>query len=193
MSDQRRPCSQSSRSPTGSMADQLAEAASPWVRRWVAGLSDQSDVLDLACGNGRHLALLASLGHWVTGVDRDVAAARGPRLPGVVLIEADLEQGPWPLPGRQFDAVVVTNYLWRPLLPTIVASVAVGGLLVYETFMVGHEQYGRPRNPDFLLQPDELRQAVSGQLEVMEFAQGPEGSPVTAVRQRLAARRTEGR
>ncbi|MEC7583264.1 MAG: class I SAM-dependent methyltransferase [Planctomycetota bacterium] len=193
MSDHARPCSQSSQGGGDTPARQLAEKASPWVRRWLAELPERSEVLDVACGSGRHLALLATQGHEGTGIDRDVAAAKQSDLPGVTLIEADLEQGPWPLPGRQFAAVVVANYLWRPLFPTLLAAVAPGGLLVYETFMVGNEQYGRPRNPDFLLQPDELRLVVASEFEELEFAQGPEGDPVTAVRQRICARRPKAR
>ena len=185
----KQPCSQSSQRGRGAAGGELAAGASPWVRRWVSHLLSGSEVLDVACGRGRHLALLSELGHKVTGIDREVADAAALDLPGVTLIEADVERGPWPLPMRQFDAVVVTNYLWRPLLPTLIASVAPGGLWIYETFMIGHEHYGRPRNPDFLLQPEELRQAADGQLEELAYEQGGEGQPVAAVRQRICARR----
>ena len=86
-----------------------------------------------------------------------------------------------------FAGVVVCNYLWRPLLPVIVASVAPGGVLLYETFAVGHERFGKPTNPDFLLRPGELLEAVRGQLEVREYAYSEEGDPPSAVRQRLCA------
>jgi SAM-dependent methyltransferase len=123
-------------------------------------------VLDVACGSGRHLAWLGAEGHRVCGIDRDAAALEAARArlgEGTAeLLHADLESAPWPLPGRRFDAVVVTNYLWRPLLPTLVASVAPRGLLLYETFAVGNETLGRPSNPDFLLRPGELLDAVRG-------------------------------
>jgi SAM-dependent methyltransferase len=165
-------------------------APSPWIARWVAALPAGGLVLDLACGSGRHVELLRARGHRVVAVDRDTAAVRALAGPDVEVVEADLEQGPWPLPGRTFAGVVVANYLWRPLLPTIIASVGAGGVLLYETFLQGHERYGRPRDPEFLLRPGELRQAVRGELEVLAFEEGPDGEPVTALRQRLCARRS---
>ena len=128
------------------------------------------------------MKMLSDLGHRVTAVDREVGPARVHGGDRVVLVEADLEAAPWPFPGRLFDAVVVTNYLWRPLLPTLIGSVAAGGLLIYETFMQGQEHYGRPSNPDYLLRPGELRAAVAGELDVVAFEQGPEGDPVTGFR-----------
>lgn len=147
--------------PTGPHA---ALAASPWVQRWTRELPPGSRALDVACGSGRHLALLAERGCTVTGVDRDPAAlaAAQAACPAAELRAADIEAGPWPWPGRRFDLVVVTNYLWRPLLPTLVASVAPGGRLVYETFAIGHQTVGRPSNPDFLLRPGELLEALRG-------------------------------
>ena len=165
---------------------------SPWVTRWAAWLPSGSTVLDLACGSGRHLRWLATRGLRVTGVDRDAQALQGlqnvqaPAEPAELLV-ADIENGPWPLHGRQFDAVVVTNYLWRPLLPTIVASVAPAGLLIYETFARGHERYGRPSRPDFLLQPGELLQATQG-LRVLAYEDGYLDQPPRLV-QRVCARR----
>lgn len=135
---------------------------SPWVQRWAALLAPGAHVLDVACGSGRHLRWLAARGHRVTGVDRDAAALEALRaaLPAAELVVADIEGGPWPFAGRQFDALLVTNYLWRPLLPTLLDSVAPGGLLVYETFAVGNASVGKPSNPDFLLRPGELLDAV---------------------------------
>lgn len=119
-------------------------------------------LLDVACGGGRHLRYALSLGYAVTGIDRDlngIADLTGQ--PGVRSIEADLEAGPSaPFAGESYDVVIVTNYLWRPLLPEIVAAVAPDGLLIYETFARGNEAYGRPTNPDFLLEPGELLEAV---------------------------------
>lgn len=144
-------------------------------------------MLDLACGAGRHTRLFLDRACRVTAVDRDlgrIADIAASSAGGGTLerLEADLEgSAPWPLGDRRFDAVVVTNYLWRPLLPSIVASVAPGGILVYETFLVGQETLGRPRNPDFLLRPGELLDAVAGQLLPLAFEQGrleaPGGAP----------------
>jgi len=145
-------------------------------------------VLDLACGSGRHVRYLAARGLHVTAVDRDRdALAHSQGLADEVIV-ADLEGGPWPLPGRRFDAVVVTNYLWRALLPAIVGSVAEGGLLLYETFTLGQENFGRPTNPEFLLQPGELLRAAQG-LHVIAYEDGVAQQPQRRV-QRLAAWRT---
>jgi len=142
-------------------------------------------VLDLACGSGMHLRWLADRGARVTGVDRDAAAVEPLRACAEILV-ADIEAGPWPLEGREFDAVVVTNYLWRPLLPRIVASVAPGGLLVYETFARGQELLGRPSRPEFLLEPGELLRAAAG-LHVLAYEDGLLEAPRRRV-QRLCAR-----
>ncbi|HEY1394577.1 class I SAM-dependent methyltransferase [Roseateles sp.] len=148
---------------------------SDWVLRWAQAWRDRDGVtaLDLACGSGRHLRLLAGEGAAVTGVDRDAAALA--TLAGlsdrVELIEADIEQGPWPLADRVFDVVIVTNYLWRPLLPRVVEAVAPGGWLIYETFTDGQQTVGRPANPDFLLRPGELLAAVHG-LRVLAYEDG---------------------
>lgn len=134
-------------------------APSPWVERWAGLLAPGSTVLDVACGSGRHLRWLAQRGHRLTGIDRDAAALASLAAVAETIV-ADIEAGAWPLAGRQFDAVVVTNYLWRARLPDIVASVALGGLLIYETFAVGNASVGKPANPDFLLRPGELLDAV---------------------------------
>ena len=139
----------------------LSPPPSAWLQRWVHLLEPGASVLDVACGSGRHLRWLAALGHRVTGVDRDAAAVE-PLRDLADIVVADIEGEPWPLAGRRFDAVVVTNYLWRPLLPTIVDSVADGGVLLYETFAIGQERFGRPKNPEFLLRPGELLAAAEG-------------------------------
>ncbi|MBX3606844.1 MAG: class I SAM-dependent methyltransferase [Piscinibacter sp.] len=161
-------------------------APSPWVQRWSALVAPGAQVLDLACGSGRHLRWFAQRGCHVTGVDRDAAALQASRELGE-LVTADVENGPWPLPGRTFDAVVVTNYLWRPLLPHIVASVAPGGVLIYETFAVGNETVGKPSNPDFLLRPGELLRAAEG-LRIVAYEDGFLDAPPRFV-QRIAALR----
>lgn len=159
-------------------------AASPWVQRWSALVPAGASVLDVACGSGRHLRWFAHRGCRVTGVDRDTVAIESLQGVGELLV-ADIENGPWPWPGRQFDAVVVTNYLWRALLPTLMASVAPGGVLIYETFALGNESVGKPSNPAFLLRPGELLQASQG-LRVLGYEDGFLAAPERFV-QRLCA------
>ena len=159
----------------------------PWIVRFAALVPMGASVLDVAAGNGRHCLLFAGRGHAVTAIDRDVTALRAMREQRVEAVEADLELAPWPLPGRTFGGVVVCNYLWRPLLPVIVQSVAAGGVLLYSTFAEGNERYGRPRNPDFLLRAGELLEAVRDQLTVRAYEHGPEGTPVQSIRQSLCA------
>ena len=162
--------------------------ASPWVQRWSHLIAPGSQVLDVACGQGRHTHWLASRGCHVTALDRDATATQGlHRVAEVVL--ADIEQGPWPLPGRRFDAVVVTHYLWRPLWPQILASLAPGGVLIYETFMLGNERFGKPSNPAFLLRPGELRETFKD-LTLKGFEEGEVEDPKPAMIQRLCATRT---
>ncbi len=159
---------------------------SPWVQRWAPLIKPHGTVLDVACGSGRHLRRLHAQGFAVTGVDRDAAAVESLRSLGRVIV-ADIEKAPWPLAGETFDAVVVTNYLWRPLLSTIVASVAVGGVLIYETFAAGNEAFGKPSNPNFLLHPGELLWACAT-LQVVAYEDGLLSDPPRRV-QRIAARR----
>jgi SAM-dependent methyltransferase len=164
------------------------EAPSPWVCRFSPLIRSGGDVLDLACGSGRHARWLAGRGWQVEAVDRDEAALAGLRdVPGISTHVADLEQGLWPYAKRRFDGIVISRYLHRPLLPLLAVSLNEGGVLIYETFMQGHERYGRPQNPDFLLRPDELLQAFSPSLTVIAFEQGEEQSPRPAVMQRICA------
>ena len=147
------------------MAHESLEA-SPWVMRW-APLVTVGPVLDVASGSGRHATYFASKGLDVVAVDRDRQA-----IPGVRFVQADLEDGsPWPFAGHRFGGIVVTNYLHRPLLPLLAQALAEDGVLLYETFMVGNERYGKPSNPNFLLRPGELLQAF-GALTVVAFEQG---------------------
>jgi SAM-dependent methyltransferase len=140
---------------------------SDWVRRW-APLVTRGPVLDVASGAGRHARFFASRGWDVVAVDREAQA-----LPeGVTFVKADLEDAsPWPFEGQRFGGIVVTNYLHRPLLPVLAQSLAEDGVLIYETFMLGNEKFGRPSNPDFLLRPGELLQAFAS-LTVAAFEQG---------------------
>ena len=157
---------------------------SPWVQRWSHLVAPGASVLDVACGSGRHVRWFAQRGCRVTAVDRD-AAALGPLADVAETVVADIENGPWPFTGRRFDAVVVTNYLWRPLLPTLLESVAERGVLICETFARGNETVGKPSNPDFLLQPGELLQAAAS-LRIVAFEDGFLTPPERFV-QRIAA------
>lgn len=165
--------------------------ASPWLRRWAHLLPADARVLDLACGSGRHLRWLAGLGCRPTGVDRDAGALAASQdladAGRAELLQADLEGGAWPLAGRRFDAVVVTNYLWRPLWPHLLDALAPGGVLLYETFAAGNETVGRPARPDFLLQPGELLQRCAT-LHVLAYEDGYLDDPPRFV-QRIAALR----
>lgn len=158
------------------------ETPSEWVLRW-AELIERGPVLDVACGAGRHAIVFAERGFEVFAVDRDDQA-----LPGSIhFVRADLEGGgPWPWPGKRFAAIVVTNYLHRPLFPRLAESLDEGGVLIYETFMTGNEKFGRPSNPAFLLRPGELLQAFPG-LATVAFEQGTVERPKPAVIQRLCA------
>ena len=161
-------------------------AASGWVVRWAPLIAPGARVLDLACGSGRHLHLLAGRGFALTGVDRDTAALA--RLPAETeAIAADIENGPWPLGGRLFDAVIVTHYLWRPLWPRILDSLAPGGVLIYETFAHGNASVGKPSRPDFLLQPGELLRLCQG-LRVVAFEDGFCRAPERYVQRIVAVR-----
>jgi len=163
-------------------------APSAWVVRYLHPAQDGQTALDIATGAGRHARHALSLGYAVTALDRDLSrAADLINQPRANLIEADLEDGsPWPLPGQTFHAVIVTNYLHRPLLPAIVGAVAPDGVLIYETFARGNERFGKPSNPHFLLEPGELLQAVHGRLTPVAFEQGTLNEPDRIV-QRIAA------
>ena len=168
------------------------EAPSPWVQRWAHLIAPRSRVLDLACGAGRHMQLLASLGHQPLGVDRNHEALVAASAWGQTL-QADIENGPWPLAGQRFGAVVVTNYLWRALWPQIVGAVQDGGVLIYETFALGQETVGRPARAEFLLAPGELLQvAAQGGLRVLAYEDGFETAPERFVQRLVAVREADG-
>lgn len=166
------------------------QAPSPWIVRWAKLIRPGGTVLDVASGHGRHARYLAAQAFRVTAVDRDPAAlATAAGLAGVRIVAADLEGAPWPFEAGAFDAVVVANYLHRPLFDALAATLAPGGLLIYETFMQGNERYGKPSNPDFLLRPYELADAWRGRLDVVAFEQGRVERPKAAVVQRVCALR----
>jgi SAM-dependent methyltransferase len=149
------------------------EQPSDWVKRWSHLVKAQASMLDVACGYGRHASYFYQLNHRVTLVDLSQAAIDSIAIPAHACekVVADIENGPWPFAGRQFDAVVVTNYLWRPLMPTLLASLAPGGVMIYETFTSGNETVGKPSRPDFLLRPGELLQTCKD-LRVVAFEEG---------------------
>ncbi len=148
-------------------------------------------MLDLACGIGRHSRLLAERNHPVLAVDRNSLALAG--LVGVSGVETralELEGENWPLAGENFAGIVVTNYLWRPRFADLLALLAPGGVLIYETFMLGNEAYGKPSNHDFLLRSQELRELtrLAGLIEV-DFVEGYVNQPKPAMRQAICSRR----
>lgn len=165
-------------------------APSAWVARFAALVPAGGAVLDVACGGGRHARLFAARGCTVEAVDRDAAAlVQLQDVAGITPVVADLEQEAWPLAGRRCDAVVVTNYLYRPHFDALLECVAPGGVLIYETFMIGNERFGKPSNPAFLLEADELLQRVAGGFSVLAFEQGEVAQPKPAMVQRICALR----
>ncbi len=160
---------------------------STWIAAWAGLVPPGVAVLDVAAGNGRHTRFFAERGHPVTAIDRDVSKLGAAH--NIEVIEADLEDGsPWPLAGRTFGAVVVTNYLHRPLFPHLFAALQPGGVLLYETFMIGNERFGKPSNPDFLLKDGELLKLVRGRFSVIAYEARMIGEPKMAMVQRIAAR-----
>ncbi|MDP1603431.1 MAG: class I SAM-dependent methyltransferase [Legionella sp.] len=170
------------------MAEHLAVTVpSAWVQRWAPLVPAGGSVLDVACGGGRNALFFAARGHPVDAVDRDSSVlATLARQSGITALCADIESGPWPYAGRQFAGVVVTNYLHRPLFPFLLAALAPGGVLIYETFAQGNEAYGRPANPDFLLRPGELL-GVVGAAQVVAFENLYVDQPRPAMAQRICA------
>ncbi|MEY4747858.1 MAG: hypothetical protein RIQ60_72 [Pseudomonadota bacterium] len=177
--------------PVAVTHDQVALAPpSDWLLRWIHLLQAGQCALDLACGRGRHARWLAGRGLQVTALDRDAhALASLDGAAGITTRLADLEAAPWPLADQRFDLVLVTNYLWRPLFPHLIDSVAPGGLLIYETFALGQESVGRPSRPDFLLAPAELLHLTLGRLQVLGFEDGWLAEGGLRRVQRIAARR----
>jgi SAM-dependent methyltransferase len=166
----------------------VGDAPNAWVQRWTHLIAPGGEVLDLACGHGRHMRYLAEQGFRPVGVDRDPQALAQAQTWGETCL-ADVENLAWPFPGRMFDAVVITHYLWRPLQPTILASLAPDGVLIHETFAQGNETVGRPARPDFLLRHCELLEMCKG-LHIVAYENGFVDAPARFV-QRVVAVRTE--
>ncbi len=160
---------------------------SPWIVQWAGLIAAGAAVLDIAAGGGRHTRFFADRGHKVTAIDRDVSALAAQ--PNVEIVQADLEDGsPWPLPGRSFGAVIVTNYLHRPLFPALLDALAPGGVLLYETFMEGNERFGHPSQPEFLLKDGELLELARGRFSIVAYEARLVSEPKMAMIQRIAAR-----
>ena len=161
--------------------------ASSWIAAWAGLVPPGVPVLDVAAGNGRHTRFFTERGHPVTAIDREVSGLAA--ADNVEVIAADLENGsPWPLAGRAFGAVVVTNYLHRPLFPHLFAALQPGGVLLYETFMMGNERFGKPSRPEFLLNDGELLELVRGRFSVIAYEARMISEPKMAMVQRIAAR-----
>ena len=171
------------------MTSACESGPSAWVQSHACLLAPGGTVLDLAAGGGRHARYFKDLGYQVTTLDRDVSRLRD--LTGVEIVATDLEDGsPWPMDAREFDGIVVTNYLHRPLFPRLAGALAAGGVLIYETFGIGNERFGKPSNPNFLLRPGELLEfAAAHGLQVLAYACGEVAEPKRAITQRMVARR----
>ena len=175
-----------------------SELPSPWVQRWSHLVAPGGEVLDVACGYGRHARWFYERNHPLALVDRAQAAINS--IASIIpahaceAVVADIENGPWPFVGRQFAAVVVTNYLWRPLFPTLLGSLQPGGVLIYETFTQGNGTVGKPSRPDFLLRTGELLDVCKA-LRVVAFEDGfqqaADGSAPRFVQRIAAVRATD--
>src|SRR5437868_11358054 len=160
----------------------------PWIVQWAGLVTPGADVLDLAAGRGRHASFFAERGHRVTAVDRDVSGL--PAHPNIEPLQADLEDGgPWPLGTRCFGAAIITNYLYRPLMPALLGAIEPAGVLLYETFMDGNERFGKPSRPAFLLKDGELLDLVRDRFSVIGYEARMISEPKMAMVQRIAARR----
>ena len=164
--------------------------ASPWVTRHAPLIPKGGQVLDVACGKGRHTRYLNELAYQVVATDKDLSGIhdlKGNR--NIELIETDLESGNWPFKKSQFTGIIITNYLYRPHFPDIARSLAPNCLLIFETFAAGNEKFGRPHNPDYLLQANELLRAFMNTLDIITFEHAYDAHPHPAVRQRICGRR----
>jgi len=169
----------------------MLEAPSPWVMKFTPLIAFGGNVLDLACGSGRHAIWLAGQGYTVDAIDRNAeAVAPMAGMPNINVCIADLETADGYKFARSYDGIIVSRYLHRPLLKTLAEILKPGGVLIYETFMLGNERYGKPSNPDFLLKPGELQDLYSPLLNMVAFEQGEVSLPKPAVMQRICAVKT---
>ncbi|MGB1547047.1 MAG: class I SAM-dependent methyltransferase [Alphaproteobacteria bacterium] len=169
-------------------ADKLSPPSS-WVTRFAHRIPKGGKVLDVACGRGRHTRFFLERGHPVVAIDRDIERLGELRQhPKIEALAIDLESGePWPFPASRFAGIIVTNYLYRPLFPSLVESLSENGVLIYETFAKGNERFGHPKNPDYLLEEGELLRRLVGELYVVSYEQCEQNEPEPAVLQRIAA------
>ena len=170
------------------MTSSCESGPSAWVQSHAGLVKPGGTLLDLAAGGGRHTRYFKGLGYRITALDRDVSRLQDL---GAEVIAANLEDGsPWPLGARAFDGIVVTNYLHRALFPHLAGALAPGGVLIYETFGIGNERFGKPSNPNFLLRPGELLEfAAAHGLQVLAYACGEVAEPKRAIVQQMVARR----
>jgi SAM-dependent methyltransferase len=173
------------------MTSACESGPSAWVQSHAGLIKPGGKVLDLAAGGGRHTRYFKDLGYRVTALDRDVSALQDLAGQDIEIVPADLEDGsPWPFGARTFDGVVVTNYLHRPLFPHLARALATDGVLIYETFGIGNERFGKPSNPNFLLRPGELLEFAGAHgLQVLAYACGEVAVPKRAITQRMVAQR----
>ena len=162
--------------------------ASKWLQKNIEFIRENGTVLDLACGGGRHSRFLIYKGFSVVAADINVAAITQEKLQNTKILQADLEADPWPFDAAQFDGIIVVNYLWRPQFDDIKASLKSGGVVIFDTFMVGNEEFGRPSNPKFLLNSGELKD-VFADMEILAFEEGYIDDPSPAMRQSIVARK----
>jgi len=163
---------------------------SSWIERHTPLISRSGPILDIAAGRGRHTRYLLKKGHSVIAVDKNLSYLRDIKAPRLSIIQVDLEtKGSWPFKKNMFAGVVVTNYLYRPLFEPIIASLAQGGFLIYETFAQGNEKFGKPNNPDYLLEPGELIRATLNKLHIIAYEDLFVEQPRPARIQRICGRR----
>ena len=161
---------------------------SSWVVRFAPLIPKGAAALDLACGSGRHSQLLANLGHSVLAVDQNISAIQSGHSSAITPKCLNLEEETWPLAGSKFGGIVVTNYLYRPHLDRLPELLEEGGILIYETFAMGNEKFGKPSNPNFLLNPGELLAfAARHSLKVLAYEDIYMDEPKPAMVQRLCA------
>lgn len=167
---------------------QLPEEPSPWIVKYAPLINKKGRVLDLACGNGRHAMWFAKHDFYVDAMDCDAQVVSNMEgINNINVMIVDVEASNWPQSDQRYDGLVVSRYLYRPLLQTLATMLNPGGVLIYETYMVGNERYGKPSNPDFLLRQNELFEAYSPLLNIVSFEQGEEEMPRPVVMQRICA------